>query len=166
MSNLFHVAIGILFGWLWFSDCSAQQQIVLADWPPPELVFANSYTGGGIPFGQAVTIDASHIAPAEAVGVSLSGMLIITKGTMQETCDLVVYFRPSPDHKWGAYRGQTIEATPGGGQRSNHAITIPMVDRKFQVWIDPAGRPRWPTGCAYGVNYRPDYWIVQHEGEP
>lgn len=136
-------------------------QIALATWPPPQLVFANSYTNGGIPLGEAVTIDASSIAPENAVGVSLSGILIITKGTMKETCDLTVWFRPSPEHKWGAYRGQAIEATPGAGQRSNHSITIPMVDRKFQVWIDPAGRPSWPTGCAYGVNYRPDYWLVE-----
>lgn len=142
---------------------AAALAIAMATWPSPQLVFANSYTNGGIPFGQAVTIDASSIAPENAVGVSLSGILIITKGAMKETCDLTIYFRPSPEHRWGAYRGQTIEATPGAGQRSNHSITIPMVDRKFQVWIDPAGRPQWPTGCAYGVNYRPDYWIVNQD---
>lgn len=134
---------------------------VLATWPPPQLIFASSYTNQGIPLGQAVTIDTSSISPENAVGVSLSGILIITKGTMQEACNLTVWFRPSPEHKWGAYRGQTIEATPGAGQRSNHSITIPMVDRKFQIWIDPAGRPSWPQGCAYGVNYRPDVWYVE-----
>ena len=135
--------------------------IALATWPAPQLVFANSYTNGGIPFGQAVTIDASSMAPENAVGVSMSGMLIITKGSQPETCDLMVWFRPSPEHRWGDYRGQTIEATQGGGQRSNHSITVPMVDRKFQIWIDPAGRPAWPQGCAYGVNYKADYWIVE-----
>lgn len=134
--------------------------LVLAAWPPQTLVFANSYTGDGVPFGKAVTIDTALIAPANAVGVSLSGILLVTHGTRQETCDLRVWFRPSPAHDWSAYRGQTIETAVGSGQRSNHTLTVPMVDRKFQVWIEPATGAPWPTGCSYGVNYRPDYWIV------
>jgi hypothetical protein len=112
-------------------------------------------------FGKSHTIDVSKIAPPNAVGVSMSGILIITHGTTPAACGLTVWFRPSAAHAWNAYRGQSVEAHIGGGQRSNHSITIPMVDQKFEVWMDATSGGMWPTDCAYGVNYRPDYWLIE-----
>lgn len=134
--------------------------LALAGWPAPTAVFANSQ-GGGIPFGRAVTIDMTTRAPANAVAVGLSGMLIISHGTNQESCDLRVWFRPDANARWGDYRGQTVEAHVGGGQRSNHSLVVPMTDKKFQVWVGPVAPVAWPQGCAYGVNYVVDYWVVQ-----
>lgn len=139
---------------------AAALAIALAGWPAPQAIFANSYAGQGLPFGRANTVDLTSIAPPNAVAVAMSGMLIISHGTNQETCDLRVWFRPDESARWGDYRGQTVEAHLGGGQRSNHSIVVPMKDRKFQVWFDPAGTPQWPQGCSYGVNYKVDYWVV------
>lgn len=139
---------------------AAALSIALAGWPAPTAAFANSATGAGLRFGQANTVDLSAIAPRNAVAAALSGLLIISHGSAQESCDLRVWFRPDPGARWGDYRGQTVETQSGGGQRSNHAVVVPLRERTFQIWIDPVAQVPWPTGCAYGVNYVVDYWIV------
>lgn len=135
--------------------------IALAAWPT-QGPFANSYTGQGLSFGTTHTIDASKFgAPPNAVGVQMTGILIITHGTQSETCDLMVYARPDSSKPWYGYKGQTIEAHVGGGQRSNHTLFVPLVDRKFQLLLRGAeGKAQWPQGCSYGVNYLVDYWVV------
>lgn len=140
---------------------AAALSMALAGWPAPTAVFANSYGNAGLPWGITQTIDLSGKAPPNAIAVGLSGMLIISHGNQQETCDLTVNFRPDSSKAWGGYRGQTIEAHVGGGQRSNHSLVVPLTNRSFQVWLGGAqGKPAWPQGCAYGVNYVVDYWIV------
>lgn len=140
---------------------AAALSIVLAGWPAPTAVFANSYGNTGLPWGITQTVDLSAKAPPNAVAAVLSGQLIISHGSRQETCDLTVHFRPDSSKPWGGYRGQTVEAHVGGGQRSNHSILIPMTNRSFQVLLGGAqGKPAWPHGCAYGVNYVVDYWVV------
>lgn len=143
---------------------AAALSIALAGWPT-QGPFANSYTGQGLSFGTVHTIDATKLgAPANAVAVQMTGILIITHGTNQETCDLTVYARPSADQTWYGYKGQTIEAHAGGGQRSNHTLFLPLKDGKFQLYLSGAqGKPQWPQGCAYGVNYLIDYWLVEDE---
>lgn len=143
---------------------AAALSIALASWPS-QGPFANSYGNAGLQWGVTHTIDATKYgAPPNAKAVQMTGILIITHGTNQETCDLTVYARPSADQTWYGYKGQTIEAHVGGGQRSNHTLFVPLKDGKFQLYLSGAqGKPQWPQGCAYGVNYLIDYWLVEDE---
>lgn len=140
-----------------------KQYIQLANWGT-QGPFSNSYGNQGLSWGVVHTINMQNIAPVNAVGVGLSGTLIITHGTTQETANLRVSFRPSSTDTWYGYRGQTIEAHVGGGQRSNHSIVVPMKNRTFQMLLEGAeGKPQWPTYSAYGINYIVDYWVVEDE---
>jgi hypothetical protein len=150
-----------------FGAAAGQRGLVeLAAHPAPTVVFATAgmapFDTTSLSFRHAHTVDLSALAPPDAFAVGLSGMLIITHGLNPELCGLVAYFRPSAAFPWGAYRGQTVEAHTGGGQRSNHAIVVPMVNRTFQVWIEQqtVSGGVWPAQCAYAVNYRPDFYLV------
>lgn len=141
---------------------AAALAITLAAWPT-QGPYANSYGNQGLSWGTTHTIDAVPLgAPENAVAVQMTGILIITHGTNAETCDLTVYARPDASKPWYGYKGQTIEAHVGGGQRSNHTLFVPLKDRKFQLYLSGAqGKPMWPQGCAYGINYLVDYWVVE-----
>lgn len=152
-------------------------QIVLPKWPQPAIVWSNSATGAGLAWNTEQVVSVAGWAPPGTIGVHLSGILIITHGTAEQTCDLRVYLRPDGSSNWGDYRLQTIESSAGGewvkgnngaagqwtgpgGQRSNAAVTVPVVNGTFRVLMMPGSSVAWPTGCAYGVSLFPDYWIV------
>lgn len=142
---------------------AAALSIALAGWPAPRAVFANCPGPSTIACGAPSTVNLSHIAPPNAKAVGLSGFLIISypdggKGT----CEVLTFFRPDQNSAWGNYRGQVVE-TRLGGVRSNHALVVPLSEGKtFDIWLrEIQGQPTYPTGCAYGVNYSVDYWVVE-----
>lgn len=120
----------------------------------PTAVFLNSYTGVGVPSGQWQTIDVSTLGiPADAKAVFLSGILIITHGSVTQTCDLQVSLRGYGDNlAANNYIGQAVETHIGGGQRSTMSAFVPVIDGKFQFLWTRSTFGQWPGECAYGVN--------------
>lgn len=116
-----------------------------------------------IPAGQWVTIDLADgpawcrngdcatyqpRLPQDVKAVFLSGLLIITYPSASPggVCDLWANFRaPGSDLPDGSYQIQTIEATGGAGQRSNAAVWVPVVDRKFEVFWYYTRSPLCPS---------------------
>lgn len=120
----------------------------------PIAVFVNSYTPAGPGAGQWVSIDTAPMGiPADAKAVFLSGVLIITHGTTQQTCDLQVSLRaPGDQLNAGNYIGQTIEASVGNGMRSNMSSWVPVKNGHFEFWWYRSTYGQWPSECAYGIN--------------
>lgn len=154
------------------SQITQAAQIVLPKWPQPAAVWANSASGAGLAWGVERVIDLTGWAPPGTIGVQLSGLLLITHGTLEQTCDLVVYFRPDASSKWGDYRLQTLETFAGGkwpngvaaqpgGQRTNASVMVPVVNNQFRVLMYPASGTPYPNGCSFGVSLFPDFWITQ-----
>ena len=127
------------------------------------VVFLNSATGDGVdkyPMNQWATVDLSGYVPENTKAVFLSGMLIITHGSVAETCDLHTYFRSGNSVTDTQYVGQTVEAHIGGGQRSNHSVWVPLDDGKFQFkWNSSTYPNTYPTHRSYGVNMRLNAWL-------
>lgn len=116
-----------------------------------------------IPAGQWVTIDLADgpawcvrgdcttyqpRLPEDVKAIFLSGLLIITYPSASPVgvCDLWANFRaPGSDLAGGSYQIQTIEASGGGGQRSNAAVWVPVVDRKFEVFWQYTRAPLCPS---------------------
>lgn len=108
-----------------------------------------------IPPNQWVTIDLSNgpqwgsgptwqpNIPQDVVGVFLSGLLIISHPNTGFTCNLWANFRaPGSSLQGNAYQVQAVEATAGAGVRSNAAVWVPVVNRKFEIyWYHTPGCP-------------------------
>ncbi len=120
----------------------------------PIAIFINSYTSYGPMNGSWQQLNVSALGiPSEAKAVFLSGLLIITHGTMAESCDLTISFRaPGNDLDAGNYMGQTVETAIGGGQRSTMATWTPIKDGKIEFQWNRSTFGQWPTSCSYGIN--------------
>lgn len=81
--------------------------------------------------------------PEDTKAIFLSGLLIITHPGGTVTCDLWANFRaPGSSLQSGSYQMQTIEAVAGSGVRSNAAVWVPVVNRRFEFfWHYTAGCP-------------------------
>lgn len=125
-----------------------------------QAVFSNNYTGAGTPFNSWQTIDVTTLCdgvssclPATTKSIFVTGILLITHGTTNESCDLNFSARAYGDTMHEANSiCQAVEAHIGGGQRSGCATWIPVVDGKFQVYQKTNTPGTWPTNCSYGVN--------------
>lgn len=122
-------------------------------------VFANSYTGLGPIANQWKLVDLTQWGvPTTARWAFFTGFLIITHGSTAETADLQVTLRATGDtgvtctytSPW--YIGQTVEAAIGGGQRSNMAVWVPLVNGTFEWCWTRSTAGTWPANSAYGVN--------------
>lgn len=126
----------------------------------PVAVFVNSYTGTGPVSGVWHEIDLKPLGvAADAKSALLSGLLLITHGTTQETCDMHVALRaPGNGLDAGNYLGQVVEAHVGGGQRSGFTSRVPLVNGVFQFHWTRVNSVQWPAGCAYGINLSLQEW--------
>ena len=135
----------------------------------PTGIFINTTAGvsGNPPYGTWNTLDLVNghdpvsgqpfNIPSDVKAVFISGLLIITHGATPEVAGIAITFRapgnplPGGDNKLM----QTIEAAIGGGQRSNAAVWVPVVNGKVEwYWWVENGLPafNWPTNSAYGAN--------------
>lgn len=120
-----------------------------------QAIFLNSHTGEGMatfPEDEWATVDVSHVIPAEATAVYLSGLLIITHGTVEGVCDLTLAYRNHGETDEYSYSAQTIEAAVNAGKRTPHSIWIPVRDGRFQIKWHRSTTGSWPEHCAYGIN--------------
>lgn len=121
------------------------------------VVFLNSYTGEGLatfPENEWTTVDVTGIIPDGAKAIYLSGLLIITHGTSEETCDLTVAYRDQGETEEYPYIAQTVETAVGGGERTPHSIWVAVHDGKFQIKWRRSTTGKWPENCAYGINLK------------
>ena len=119
------------------------------------VIFVNSHTGEGLkkfPENEWATVDVSGIVPRETKAVYLSGLLIITHGTVPEVCDLTLAYRNYGDGADHTYVAQIISAEPNGGQRTPHSIWIPVRAGNFEIKWRRSTSGEWPEHCAYGIN--------------
>ena len=73
--------------------------------------------------------------PLDTKAIFLSGLLVITHPGGSVTCDLWANFRaPGSPLPATSYQMQTIEATPGAGQRSNAAVWVSVTNKQFQFY--------------------------------
>jgi hypothetical protein len=85
--------------------------------------------------------------PADTKAVFLSGLAIITHPGGAITCDLWANFRaPGDDLAYNGYQIQTLESIAGSGVRSNAAVWVPVVDRKFEFYW------HFTPGCPSLIN--------------
>lgn len=126
----------------------------------PVVAFVNSYSGHGGQAGVWQRIDLKPMGvPADAKAAFLSGVLIITHGAKVVTCDLQLALRgPGSNLDAGNYIGQTIEAKPENGMRSNMSSWVPLVDGAFELMWSRSTYGQWPADCAYGVNLSLQAW--------
>ena len=118
-------------------------------------IFVNSHTGEGLkkfPENEWATVDVSGIVPPETKAVYLSGLLIITHGTVPEVCDLTLAYRNYEDGTDYTYVAQTIATELNGGQRTPHSIWIPVREGNFEMKWRRSTVGDWPEHCAYGIN--------------
>lgn len=118
-------------------------------------VFVNSHTGEGLaqfPENEWATVNVAGVVPGGTKAVYLSGLLIITHGAAEETCDLTVAYRNLGDTTDYPYIAQTVETAVAGGQRTPHSIWVPVQDGKFQIKWRRSTQGQWPDHCAYGIN--------------
>lgn len=132
-----------------------------SSWMKPAIFF-NTYSGEGMtlfPSGSWITVDVSHLVPHGAKAVFLSGILIITHGTLPGTADLTAAFRSVGETTDYAYVFQAIEAHLGGGQRSTAGTWVALENGKFEFkWMRNTVEP-YPAGCAYLMNLRVTAYI-------
>lgn len=126
----------------------------------PIAVFINSQTPAGPAAGQWVQIDLKpYGVAADAKAAFLSGLLIITHGTSQQSCDAYVALRaPGSTLAAGNYIGQVVEAHVGGGQRSGMASWVPLSNGVFEFQWNRNTFGLWPAECAYGINLSLQAW--------
>ncbi len=118
-------------------------------------VFMNSYTGNGtaeFPENEWSTVDVAALVPAGTKAVFLSGILIITHGSVEETCDLTLAYRTAGETADHAYSAQSVETMVAGGQRTPHSTWVAVRDGKFQIKWRRSTQGQWPDHCAYGIN--------------
>ncbi len=130
----------------------------------PVALFANSaYPQYHPPRGVWHQVDVTRWGiPADAKAVLLSGILLITHGYAQQTCDVQMAFRaPGDTLDAGNYILQTIEAAVGSGQRSNAATIVPLRGGRFEwQWRLPSETGAgYPAECAYGFNLSLQAWF-------
>jgi hypothetical protein len=119
------------------------------------VIFVNSHTGEGLkkfPENEWATVDVSGIVPPATKAVYLSGLLIITHGTVPEVCDLTLAYRNYEDGTDYTYVAQTIATELNGGQRTPHSIWIPVREGNFEMKWRRSTVGDWPEHCAYGIN--------------
>lgn len=99
--------------------------------------------------------------PADAKAAFVGGMLIITHGNAQQTCNETITFAaPNSTIDPGFYIFQTIEATFGGGQRQTAFAVVPIVNgQTWWMWrrgdvneYPTSDIGSYPSRCAYAVN--------------
>ena len=123
----------------------------------PMGVFFNSYTGAGAAVNTWTTVDLSDVVPDNTIAVYLTGILIITHGTKQETADMHMFFRQdqSYDPK-GRYTHQVIEASSRNGQRSTMGVWVALdANKRFQYKWETGPESiygQYPAYSAYGAN--------------
>jgi hypothetical protein len=98
------------------------------------------------------TVDLAGLIPAGVKAVHLSGLLIITHGTVSEVCDLNLAYRRYGDSGEYGHTAQIIEAGVNQGQRTPHSTWIPVGDDRFQIKWHRSTTGPWPEHCAYGIN--------------
>lgn len=101
--------------------------------------------------------------PSEAVGLLLSGIMIITDGAKSQDTSVAACFQsPGAGNDPLQYETQTIAVGPSGGSRSNAQAIVPCVNGCIDFsWLRgnsngewPKGPiPAYPTGAAYGFNF-------------
>lgn len=104
--------------------------------------------------------------PPDALAAFLSGMLVITGGTTAEIADIQVGFRrPGDTTPCTKYLGQTVfqtnvigEQVVYGGQRSNMATWVPLVDGKFEFCYQISTPGAWPSNSSYAINLSLQAW--------
>lgn len=123
----------------------------------PSVLFTNTIASQYHPPANVwYTVDVTRWGvPSDALAVFLSGMLIITHGTREETCNLTLALRaPGSNLDSGNYSGQVIEAHVGGGQRSTFSSWVPVKSGRFE-WSWNTSQwtgENWPAECSYGLN--------------
>ena len=128
-------------------------------------IFLNTYTKVAIP-ASATQKNTWYQVDLKPMGVSatakwafLSGLLIVTHGTSEQSCNLTVSFRGVGDTLTVEnYLGQVIEPHLGGGQRSGLASYVPLKNGVFEYAYNYDGDGAWPASCAYGVNLSLQAW--------
>ena len=122
----------------------------------PLGLFLNSATVAGLtehPPGQWSTLDLSGVTSTNAKGAFLSGILIITHGSVPEIADMEILFRNIGDTvNEGNYHGQCIEADTQGGQRSTYSTFVPLTGGKCELWWNHTSPGSYPQYSAYGAN--------------
>lgn len=107
-----------------------------------------------------ITIDFRPFGVADDAKVAfLTGILVITHGTTEETADIHVTFgAPGMPLDCTRYIGQTIEAAVGSGQRSNMSTMAPLTNGQTQMcyYLNTPGR--WPANSSYAINLSIQLW--------
>lgn len=102
-----------------------------------------------------VDVSIPEAFPDNVCAVQIHGILILTAGGRAEVANLTAAFRAPGEDRDFDYSMQCVEANRGGGQRSNASVTVPVVDRKFQIkWsfaADDDGAS-FPTTTAAALN--------------
>lgn len=113
-----------------------------------------------VPVQQWATVDLSAMPglPADATHVRLVGELIITRGLTppeQELCRITAAFRaPGSTLPGNHYVAHAVDGT-----RTNWSTLVPVVDRKFEVYIHVQPALPYPQHCALGLSARvQEYW--------
>lgn len=120
----------------------------------PVGIYFNSYAAPQINAGVWHVVDVSEFGvPASAKAVMLSGILIITHGTTEQTCDMTISLRAYSDSlDAGNYMGQVVETKVGSGQRSGFSSWTPVNAGRFEWQWRRSTQGQWPSQCAYGGN--------------
>lgn len=125
------------------------------------VIFINTHTNTMSSFGKSMhslpdqwtTVSVASHVPNNTIAIFITGLLIITHGTTQETADLQVFFRANDATTDYNYNWQTVEASVGNGQRSTMAVWIPLnTDREFDFKWHRSTIGQYPDNSAYGVN--------------
>lgn len=113
-----------------------------------------------VPIEQWATVDLSQMPglPADVTHVRLTGELIVTPGYTpadQEICRITAAFRAPGNTLPGTH----YSAHATGGTRSNWSALVPVVDRKFEVFVHVQPALPYPQHCALGLSARViEYW--------
>lgn len=126
----------------------------------PIVIFLTTVTptASWVPFnmtpGYWYDIDVTKLGvPADAIGVFVSGLLIITHGSTQDQVNLTAAFRsPGDTLACGNYQLQTLDPWAGGGQRTNAATWVPVKNGRFQFCWNTNQVQQYPVGSAVGIN--------------
>lgn len=129
-------------------------------------IFGNSYTGQVIPAqcstpGQWCLIEFPEtLIDNDAKAVFLAGILILTRGSTDETADLTIAFRTPGDTSktCGHYVGQAVISL-FTGERTNFAAWMPVVNRKLEFCWQRSTGGNWPTNTSYGFNLALQAWV-------
>jgi hypothetical protein len=141
--------------------CETTQVYFSPSTPAKHAVFVNSYTGSGPAENAWALIDLKPWGiEADAKWVMLSGILIITHGTVNEIANLEVAFRKPGDLSVtpDMYCGQCCETSQSGGQRSTMSTVVPLLNGCVEMYWSRSAPGTWPEHPAYGINLHPMLW--------